>query len=333
MKLLRSGVILLLLLSFISSSCVQKHGEEDDAGDSAIAPLVAVKISRLRTGNMEAVVTATGKTEAVHREKVLSPVSGTLLSLKVLEGSPVKKGMVLAIIRPRETQAAIAGAEALLRSAQTPAERLDAQAALDLARKTQNVLNVRAGFDGVVATRIVSEGELVSEAAELMTLIDLASVMFVADVPLQDVPRVHPGQHASVQFHSSPGKRFPAVVDGVNPQSDLQSQTVRVRLRFGPSDTETRRQLKTEMMGVGSIVTGIRHNVFIIPKAAILRDDEKGRSSVVIVNPDSTAHILPVAVGGSTDSTVEIFGSGLASGMPVVVEGNYALADSTKVTW
>jgi hypothetical protein len=39
-----------------------------------------------------------------------------------------------------------------------------------------------------------------------------------------------------------------------------------------------------------------------------------------------------VTVGATTDSSAEITGGGLRKGMIVVTEGNYALADSTKVT-
>jgi hypothetical protein len=37
-------------------------------------------------------------------------------------------------------------------------------------------------------------------------------------------------------------------------------------------------------------------------------------------------------VGVTTDSTAEVKGKGLAEGVPVIVEGHYALADSTKVS-
>jgi hypothetical protein len=62
----------------------------------------------------------------------------------------------------------------------------------------------------------------------------------------------------------------------------------------------------------------------------LLRDDENETYSAVIVDADSLAHIRPVTVGVIMDSIVEITG-GLEKGMTVIIRGNYALPDSTRV--
>lgn len=87
------------------------------------------------------------------------------------------------------------------------------------------------------------------------------------------------------------------------------------------------------MTGVCRIFTGVHHNVLIVPKTALLRNDETETYSVVVVQPDSVARIIPVTLGVLADSLAEVAGTGLVPGMPVVVEGNYALPDSTRVRW
>ena len=83
---------------------------------------------------------------------------------------------------------------------------------------------------------------------------------------------------------------------------------------------------------MASIVTGVRHHSFFVPKPALLRDDENNSFSIITLTPDSFSIALPVSVRAITDSSVEIAGHGLAEGMLVVTEGNYSLADSTRVT-
>jgi multidrug efflux pump subunit AcrA (membrane-fusion protein) len=331
MNALKSMLVFTLLLTSFSS-CTRKQ-TDDEAGTGQAAPaIVQVKILPLRRGDLDVFVSATGKTDVIRRQKATAPVGGTVSSLKALEGTVVQRGDVLATIRPKETQAAIAGAEALLHGATNETERREGERALQLARSTQNMVTIRAAFDGVVATRSVTEGDLVNEGAEIMTLVDLSTMIFVADVSLRDARSVHPGQRALVRFQSVSDAQYGAVVEAAYPESELQSQTQRVRLKMADAGG-LRAVRRTDMTGVCRIFTGVHRNVLIAPKTALLRNDESETYSVVVVQPDSVARIIPVTPGVLADSVAEVAGTGLAPGMPVVVEGNYALPDSTRVRW
>jgi membrane fusion protein, multidrug efflux system len=327
------AALFLIFIAATFTACTQRQGSEEGTGDSSAPPVVSVKIVSIRRGNLEDFVTATGRMEVTRKQKVVSPVTGTLSSLKALEGTLVRSGEMLAAIVPKEAQTAIIGAEALLQGARTEAERAEAQKAVQLAKTTQNTVVVRAGFDGVVATRSVTEGELVTENTELMTVVDLSTLIFVAEVPLLDAPRVHEGEPASLEFQALPGQSYAALVDAVYPGSELQSQTVGVRLRLSNVGKETQRLLKPSMMGICRIITGNHRNVLIVPKSALLRNDEKNTYAVVLVTADSIARLTPVTVGVTTDSIAQIEGNGIGEGIPVITEGNYALPDSTRVRW
>ena len=331
MKTLPLRVFSVCLLCAVVAGCAKHSSGEDEGDNASVRPVVTVRTAPLVRGDLETVVTATGNTDAVRKEKILAPIAGTLLSLKVLEGTTVRRGDVVAVIQPREAHAAIAGSRALLRSARTDAERAEAGRAMELALGGQNNLEVHAATGGIVATRSAMEGEIVAENAELVTLLDLSTLIFVADVPLPDVPQVRPGERATLTFQALPDDRFSAVVEAVNPRSDPGSQTVKVRLRFAGEDGQKKRLLRTEMNGVARIVTGRHAGVLIVPKSALIRNDETDTYTVVLATPDSLARIVPVEVGTRTDSLAEVAGKGLSPGGAVVVEGNYALADSTRI--
>jgi multidrug efflux pump subunit AcrA (membrane-fusion protein) len=72
--------------------------------------------------------------------------------------------------------------------------------------------------------------------------------------------------------------------------------------------------------------------VYIVPTSAVLRNDETNTYSVVTFNRDSLALSLPVEIAGMTDSTLGISSNDLKGGMSIITEGNYALADSTRIT-
>lgn len=313
------------------AGCTQKHAEDEEAG-SSVAAVVAVKIAPVTKGNVDVVVTATGKTDALRKVKVLSPIAGRIQSLNVVEGMPVKTGDVLAVIQSKESHAAIAGAEALLQSARMPAEKGEAERALSLAKSTQNSVSIRARSDGVVSTRSVNEGEFVAENSELLTLVDLGTIEFVADLLLRDLPSIRNGQPATIQFPSLPGHTFIAQVNAIYPQTDEQSQTIKVRLRFLNHSSMQNVPLRTDMAGVARIVIGVHHNVFMVPKSALLRNDETDTYSIVTITPDSLSKSIHVTAGEMTDSTAEVRGDAMHEGMPVITTGNYALPDSTRVS-
>lgn len=319
-----------LLTSCITlSACTHRHADDEEAGPSSA--VVTVKTAPIVRADMETVVTATGSTDAIRKEKILSPIAGTLISVKVLEGAVVKRGDVVAVIQPRETRAALSGAEALRRSASTPEEKAEARRAMALARSTQNNLELRASTDGVVATRSATEGEQVAENAELLTLLDLSTLVFVADVSLSDVPALRFAERATVRFQSLPDEEFGASVEAINPRTDPQTQSVRVRLRFARHHEGQLRLLRTDMSGVARIITGVHPHVLVVPRRALIRNDETNTYTVVTTGADSLAHVIRVDLGARTDSSAEVSGAGLTSGMRVVVEGNYALADSARI--
>ena len=324
-------LFLILSTSMVVDGCSRKPGD-DEGAQSAAKAIVTVKVGTVSERDAIVSVDAMGKTDAFRKEKTYAPITGRIVALKVLEGSEVKKGDVLAIIQTKESEATILGAKSMLNSAVTAEQKSEAERILNLAQSTQNSINVLAKFDGIVSTRNVSEGELVAENAELFTIVDLSTIDFLADVPLRDVSSVRKGAGASVSFQSIPEKLFPAIVDAVNPQSDIQSQTVKVRLRFLNSNNSLRSLLRTEMIGSAQITTSIRRHALFVPKAALLRNDEDNSYSVIMITADSLAKIIPVTVGTRDEYSTEIRSDQLRAGMMIVTEGNYALTDSTRLS-
>ncbi len=313
----------------IWNGCSQQTPGNDPP--AAADPVVVVKTVPIRQGNVDVLVEATGKTEAQRKETVLSPISGMVIRIAVLEGATVKPGDTLAVIQSRESQQAIAGAEALAASALTLEQKQEAAQALKLARATQNLVPIKAVSGGVVAGRNVSEGELVAENTELFTLVDLSTLDFIAEIPLRDAAAIKVGQESRIQFPSLPEKIFAATVRAFSPQSDISSQTLRARLEFTPASGR-RGLLTTGMVGTAFIVVGEHEGVLLAPKSALLRDDETNTYSIMTVTSDSLAVTHRVQIGVVTDATAEISGDDLRLGTPVITEGHYALSDSTRVS-
>jgi len=328
MKTVQRTLISLTMLALLAGCSKGRSEGEPDAPPITVVP---VKVAPIQLGNINQTVSANGQTEALHRETFVSPVAGTIVSLSISEGSVVKPGDVLVTILTRESQAAINGAEALVAAAATPERKIEAERALELAQSTQNLISIKAKSAGIVSVRSVVDGSVVAEGTDLFTVIDPLSIAFVAQVPLHDLSTVARGQAAAIRFPETPDAMLPAVIDAVSPQSDPQTQTVRVRLTFAGLSHEHRAHLKDGMGGMARIVTGAHTNVLLVPRPALLRNDETGAFTIVTVSDDSLSQVTPVTVPILTDSVVEVSNAELHEGMAVIVEGNYALADSTRV--
>ena len=252
----------LLALALMYCGCASKSSESEEAHATPVVP-VTVAAVRLRT--MEDIIEATGKTDALHKEKIFSPVAGRLISLKGVEGTVFAEGDLMATILPREVQSALIGAEAMLRDATTEAQKTEARRALDLAQQSQSTIRLTSRFAGTVATRNATEGELVSENTELFTLIDLRSLVFYANVPLSDIARIKKADAAIVRFAGQP-RKFSAVVDQVLPEADEQNQTAKVRLHFTPLSAADGALLRLDMNGSAQIIVGVHQRAVSVPR-------------------------------------------------------------------
>jgi multidrug efflux pump subunit AcrA (membrane-fusion protein) len=79
------------------------------------------------------------------------------------------------------------------------------------------------------------------------------------------------------------------------------------------------------------VATQSASNVIVVPVAAITLDASTENSgTVMVVDANSVAHETKVTVGIRAKDKMEIT-AGLKGGETVVIEGNYALPDETKV--
>ena len=280
---------------------------------------------------MELVETATGRTDVEKREKIVSPVAGRVVQQVKQPGAEVTAGEIIAVIKTKESDAALAGAQTLLSEARTEGEKAEAKHILALAEQSQNSISLRAPFSGRIISRATNVNELVPENTEIYTIIDLSTLVFIADVPLDAAIRLHTGEHGSILFDALPSEAFPASITSIGAQADSLSQHVCVRFTFA-SHIQGFSLLKTDMPGFVRIITGTHPKALLAPKEAVMRNDESNSFSITTITPDSLSTTIDVNIGLSNDSMTEITSGNVHEGMPVIVRGYFGLPDSTRIT-
>ena len=307
-------------------------GSQSNQDSSQPTPVVTVHIVPVVRGSLDVTLQAYGETNVLDREDIVSPIDGIITSMHAEVGSRVKNGDTLAVIRTRDSEASIAGAQRLIDEAANAQQKAQAKQALEVAIESQQLVPIIAHRRGDIVAKMVSDKQTVTANTVLLQLVDLSTLDFVANVPLQNIPQVKVGQQCRIEFPSLPNTRFDGKVAAVSAQSMPGSQAAEVRIAFETPLKEIETDLRIGMMGTANIVTGVHSDVLLVPRSALLRDDINDTYTIYTVSPDSLAVAMPVTVGVVGDSLAEVSAPSLTAGQPVIVQGNYEVSDSTRVT-
>lgn len=317
-------IMIVLLIGVLTA--VYGCGRNASSDKPAAIPRASVEVARVERGSIFEHIHVTGSFMVVRDQKVKSPIAGKILNVHVLEGDAVKKGQTIATLISKESDAIITGARQLLQIAVTEKEKQNALDALHLAEQTASKIKVVAPFSGTVNSRYVSEGEYVSEGTDIAEIIDLQSAYFLADVPVEDIPRIKIGQIVSLSVPGLKKDIAEGRVAAFSPTADPNSQTIKVRISL----YKTHGLIKSGTFGSADILVGEHTGTLVVPKPAVYHDDELNKYFVVKIQGDTLAILTPVDVGVSDTSRIEIK-SGLKIGDVVATVGGYGLPDSTLV--
>ena len=149
---------------------------------------------------------------------------------------------------------------------------------------------VVAPRSGVVFHQGISVGTAVDPSTEIVIVADLSRVWVLAEVPEADIPEVHRGDRARLEFSSSGRAPFEARVEFLYPTLTERTRTLRVRFVVGNSDGALRPGLYgTAEFDAGPrrvltvprdavVDTGLEQHVFV---ASVPAGSSRGRSSSV----------------------------------------------------
>jgi RND family efflux transporter MFP subunit len=139
----------------------------------------------------------------------------------------------------------------------------------------------------------------------------------------RDIGRIRPGISAHIRVDAYPDAVFEGTVRRLSPLIDPASRNGEVEISLANPDY----RLKPGMFARVVLILEQRHNVVVIPRAA-LRVDAQG--AAVFVVQDGTAHLRQVTTGLQDDTRVEIVDA-LLPGTEIVLAGHQGLKDQDRV--
>jgi multidrug efflux pump subunit AcrA (membrane-fusion protein) len=214
------------------------------------------------------------------------------------------------------------GGEEQIKTAQAQVEA--ARGHLQSAEAQVGYSEVRSPISGVVADRPLNAGEMANAGAPLVTVMDISRVVARVNVPQAQGGLIKLGQTATISQTGSEDK-LEGKVTVVSPATDPNTTTIQVWI----TAANLGEKFKPGAAVHAAILTDTIRNAAVVPATAILPGEEGG-TAVLVVTPDSTAHLHPVVVGIRFGDKVQIL-NGARPGDEVVIAGGLGVDDKAKV--
>lgn len=222
----------------------------------------------------------------------------------------------------RDNRPLIQAAEERLKALQVPGDLV--QQLKTSQQITQNV-TFYAERGGVVDNLNIREGFFVKPGTTLMSVGSLDEVWVEAEVFERQSAQVRKGLSVSMTLDYLPGRTWSGEVDYVYPTLDVETRTLRVRLRFNNAD----RALKPNMFAQVTIHADKSAPSLLVPTEAVIRTGRQDR--VVLALGDGQFKSVEVTTGVHTSEFTEIL-AGLADGERVVTSAQFLLDSESSIS-
>jgi len=272
---------------------------------------------------------------------------GYLDAVLVDRGDVVRKGQLLAVVRPSDLPDQLESARVAFENAKANKARAEAlapsgvvsqqelqnnQSAFAAAQANLQAVSTRYGetrihspIDGVISQRRLDPGVLVGPNAgtgAILTVQRNDILRVFVPVNEKDAPAVRLGQAASAEFDALPGKRYTGKVVRLSPAFDPVARTVDAEVHLvNPGE------LRPGMYGRGTLVTAVHPGAVVVPAGAVQISD--GRFFAYLVQGEKVKRVeLKIGVDGGNWFEVR---EGLAAGDEIVTAGTDTLADGAAI--
>jgi membrane fusion protein, multidrug efflux system len=329
----RFELILVVLAAVFVGGC-KKQG----AAGAQKMPPPQVVVAEARTERVVESLSQLANIQANEMVEIKAEIDGVVQEIGFEEGQKVEKGQLLVRLDETRLAATLAQAEANFKLAQANYERAKQlfdeklisqqefeqnaatfqanQANLDFTRRQLKDARILAPFEGVVSSRQVSPGQIISKNSIISWLIDYDPVKVEFHVPEKFLGQVKEKQRIEVTVESYPNEKFSGEVFFVSPYVDPTNRTALVKAAIPNPDT----RLKPGMFANLDLALVVREKSTVIPESAITQILTNGQAMVIAVDSANTAQLRKIKTGVRLVGLVEVL-EGLKPGERVIVEG------------
>lgn len=325
----------------------KKKNEEKTAIVAQADGSVAVRINEVKKQPLQIDYTANGNFIPTQQLNFSAENSGRVTDVLAHEGTRVKKGQTLAIIKADQLNVDLENAQASYRMAQTDKERYEnafktggvtqqqldqaklaltnAEAKLAQARIKVGDTYVRSSINGIVNKRFIEPGAVVSPGTQLFELVDVSRLKLQTTVSEGQVAQLKEGDKVNIRVSVFPDREFNGKVTFIAPKADNSLNfPIEIELTSNPDQL-----VKAGMYGTALFTFPLQTPVVVVPRSSFI--GSVSSNEVFVITKDSTASLRRVIAGRVMGDQVEVL-QGLNEGEAVIISGQINLNEGTKVS-
>lgn len=342
-----AGIAVLGLIAFILTNNKKKNENETEQ-ISKTNDAVAVRIDTVKTEVPNLDYVANGTFAPSQELEFPAENSGRVVKVLVDEGSAVRIGQTLAIIKGDQLSIEVSNTQAAYQNAVTNSQRyenafktggvtkqqldqakldlVNAKAKLDQAKINFGDATIKSSINGIVNKRNIEPGSVVAPGTVLFELVNVSTLKLKVNVDEQHVAGLKKGNSIKVKASVYPDKEFTGKISFIAPKAD-GSLNFPVEIEVANnSDNE----IKAGMYGTANFSGGAAQTTPIktIPRIAFVGGVAGNQ---VFVVKDSVVTLVKIVSGRILGDQVEVL-DGLKEGEIVVTSGQINLTNGSKIT-
>ncbi len=340
-----AGIAIIALIAFVLTKNKNKN-EAETAIVSQKNSAVAVRVDTVKTQKIAATFIANGNFEPLQSLTFSAEAPGRVTRVLVEEGSVVRIGQTLAIIKGDRLSVDVQSARAGYNNAMADAERyqnafktggvtqqqldqaklglVNAKARLDQANISFGDATIRSSINGIVNKRHIEPGSVVSPGTPLFDLVNVSKLKLKVTVSEDQIANLQKGNSVKVKASVYPDKEFSGKITFIAPVADgTLNFPVEIEI-----DNTSGNDLKAGMYGTAYFgAEAQQKEVRIVPRSAFVGSVN---SNQVFVVENDVAKLTTLVAGQIYGDKVEVL-DGLKDGQIVVTSGQINLIDGTPV--
>ncbi|MFM7274333.1 MAG: efflux RND transporter periplasmic adaptor subunit, partial [Gammaproteobacteria bacterium] len=312
-------------------------------------PPVTLAAANAQSESWTSRLDSVGTLRAVLGVELSAETSGQITAISFDSGQRVQKGQLLVVLNDdveqaaRKRQQATLGLARLLheRDLRLIGQKSIAQSQFDttkadlgraeaeLAETEARIRNKRihAPFDGTLGIRHVALGDYVEPGTVIASLQDGEALEVDFTVPARHVPKLAPGQRASVRVDAWPDRAFAAELQALDSAVDAGTRNILLRARMLDHEGLLPGMFANLRLELGEALPAVT-----VPETAVTYSLQGDAVWVVVAHPQGGlgAEARIVRVGETREGRSAIL-SGITAGDRVVVAGQNKLYPGVKI--
>ncbi len=343
-KLVKPIGTAVIVLSLLFTGCKISSKKGGKKEDKKAAQSVPVKIEKLKKGKISSFILSSSTIKAEYSVDIVVETQGKVEMINFDEGDSVKKGDILAVVNYQELKLDMEKRRMSFLDAKKKFERIKSLYKKKLVSKEdydnaefqykQSKIDyenskikfekslLKAPFDGVITERYITPGQYVSPSQKAFSIVNTKILKAIVYIPEESVAKVKKGQKA-VLTSDTTEQTFYGKVEKISTVVDPSSGTVKITIKVNPN-----KGIRPGMFVNVKIITDIKNNVLLIPKKAVIYQND---AKYVFLVKNGKAKKVELKTGYENKDYFECLNKDIKEGDKIIVAGQNSLKDGDKV--